>query len=675
MPMRRFRASRIAAAVGLIAATVATTLTVWALPASALTVGAQPLKGTFKVTPGSCSAIPVEAPSGSYFFMSKAGVTIPNPSSPCAGGLYTPLSPGNQGGLVTGQYQYDPNPTFDARGNSLAGGIVRPVSFELTDFGLATTCADQQHHPSATGACAAGQTGFPAPMIYAEPPGTGGCKLGVPSLGSPTSLISLLASLLKAPSSVTSVTSDCLYGNLLGLGATWNGPGSNCAATGGVGCYDQGAATGPELTATSCDPPAPASACGISGTYDPLTGAYTLEVHATIEGTAFNGAVGNYVLQGDFTTSSAPASTSSSSGSSSTTASSQPSGSSPATAQSPSSGFSSPGSSSASSTAASAPTVEQLDGVFQIASGSCGSGSKPSGSYVFLTKGGGPIPNSSSNCDNGDYTPIEQGTTGLRTGTFQPDPTPTFDSQGNSLATSIMKPTLFEGSDFSIATDSQNEQDNPSGPAVFPPPSVILSGPNQITANLSSLNATYNGTPNSTCATGQPPGDGCYAIGNSAVSGSYNPTTHAYKMDWSASIHGGAFNGAAANFQLTGTFVGTVVTTAAPVGATVSSASSGYGSSGLAGAAAGTGGSYNAAVGSQTGGTNASGAAAGHSAQAGAGQTAKALLASSSTSSGVLPAVETAVVLAVLAALLGEALLSEHQWRRVHSKRTQSRPG
>ncbi|MHB8342199.1 MAG: hypothetical protein ACYDB7_13680, partial [Mycobacteriales bacterium] len=246
---------------------------------SAILAG-QPLTGVFSVRTGQCQA--AGAPTGSYLELTERGVPVPNTSSPCV--TYTLLSQGTQG-LVSGAYQLDPVPTFDAKGNSLANGIFSPVTFLGTRFGGASTCADQQHSPTPSGACAKGTKGFAAPQLFAEPVGTGGCTANLlTALGNPSGALS----------------AECLYGNLLGFGVTWNGSGT-CASgsAGSAGCYDQGAETDASLTTQACVN-SPTADCSISGTYDPSSHAYTLTIVAQVIGTSFNGAVGTYHLTGTF---------------------------------------------------------------------------------------------------------------------------------------------------------------------------------------------------------------------------------------------------------------------------------------------------------------------------------------------------------------------------------------
>lgn len=475
-----------------------------------------PLSGVFSITPGTCN--PAGPPAGSYVELEEHGLPLSNPSSPCplTSSIYTPLKAGTVG-LVSGAYQNDPVPTFDANGDSLANAIATPVKFLGVGFGVATTCADQQHHPTPTGACPNGTQGFPTPQLSVEPAGTGGCAL-------------------------TNGLNECLYGNLEGFGATYNGTANGtCTSGNGTGCYDLGVATGSSLQVTSCGS-APVGGCSLLGSLSPVTHAYSLDLHSTIVGTSFNGAIAVFHLSGTYTPGipKQPGSSPPPSG---------PGGSPP-----PSSG----GGSSPPPASGGGVGGHAMSGVFHISAGTCNGSGAPSGSWIQLSLGGSPVKNSNSACAGGSYTPLSQGTTGLTTGQFQPNPAPTFDSAGNSLAASLIQPTMFLGTKFGAATNPQNEQSAPSGPAVFPAPQAVLNG-TTISANLSAVNFTYNGPANGTCASGN--GDGCYAVGSSNVSGTYDPSTHAYVIGWTGTIHGGAFNNATATFHLVGLFAGTIAAT------------------------------------------------------------------------------------------------------------------
>lgn len=509
--------------------------------AGALSLPTGPLKGVFSIQSGRCSL--VGAPTGSYLQLLEHGVPVPNVSSPCplTSSTYTPLKTGDIG-LVSGAYQDDPSPTFNGGGNSLAASIVKPVSFLGVGFGMATTCADQQHHATTSGACPPGGKGFAVPQLYAEPIGTGGCKLNL--------------------ANVTGALNECLYGNLESLGVTYNGPHDGTCASAGAnnnGCYDVGAASGPSLQPTGCGS-APLGGCSLSGSINPVNSSYTLNVQSTIIGTAFNGATAELHLVGTYKPGI------------------------PAHTTSPTSPGSNPPPPSTTTTSTTTPppppassgvSGQLMTGTFAITSGSCTGSGAPSGSWIQLGLGGSPIKNPDSACDGGTYTPLSQGTTGLQTGRFQPDPTPTFDASGNSLADAIITPTSFLGSKFGAATDPTDEQTAPTGADVFPAPQAVLRG-GTITANLSAVNFTYNGATNGTCASGA--GDGCYAVGSPDVAGTYDPASRTYMLQWTATIHGGAFNNATATFHLQGIFTGTIAaaaTTLSSAGRSVPAAATG----------------------------------------------------------------------------------------------------
>jgi hypothetical protein len=102
-----------------------------ALVVSAAPAAAAPLKGVFHI--GTGSYIRLRQPNNGPFFS--------NPYSADADKTYTLLVPGTAGGLRTGAVQGAPTPAFDAKGNSLAGSIIKPTNFAGVLFGLATTSA------------------------------------------------------------------------------------------------------------------------------------------------------------------------------------------------------------------------------------------------------------------------------------------------------------------------------------------------------------------------------------------------------------------------------------------------------------------------------------------------------------------------------------------------------
>ncbi len=102
------------------------------------------LEGLFRVEEGECGD-GEGVTSGSYFRMvDSSGGHISNGDSPCDDDTYTPLSPGSDGGLETGDYQPHPDPAFNATGNGLNDTITEPQGFFGTEFSTATNPTDPQ---------------------------------------------------------------------------------------------------------------------------------------------------------------------------------------------------------------------------------------------------------------------------------------------------------------------------------------------------------------------------------------------------------------------------------------------------------------------------------------------------------------------------------------------------
>ncbi|HMK61991.1 MAG TPA: hypothetical protein VEG62_03025 [Acidimicrobiales bacterium] len=124
------------------------TLTTLLLAGPAGATAPHALRGTFKLSAGSCADGGV---TGSWFRMVYPGGTVANgkffanPDSQCtANTTYTLVVPGTQGGLVTGSYQSDPSPAFNSQGGALADNIIEPQSFTGIDFSVATDKVDPQ---------------------------------------------------------------------------------------------------------------------------------------------------------------------------------------------------------------------------------------------------------------------------------------------------------------------------------------------------------------------------------------------------------------------------------------------------------------------------------------------------------------------------------------------------
>ncbi len=207
-----------------------------------------------------------------------------------------------------------------------------------------------------------------------------------------------------------------------------------------------------------------------------------------------------------------------------------------------------------------------LVGTFELTAGSC-SGGVASGTYLRMVLSGGTnasgpyFSNSDSSCSDNTYTPLAPGTGGgLVTGSYQPEPSPAFDGSGNALADQITAPVPFEGVRFATSTNAIDPQTGLHAPA----PSIDLNG-TTLSGTLQSFGVSWN---NQQFNQGSPKPDGSSPGNTTPVTGTYNPSTGAYVLQWSSQVVGGPFNGFSAFWHLTGRFVPASTTPAAAPAAT-----------------------------------------------------------------------------------------------------------
>jgi hypothetical protein len=109
--------------------------------------GAEQLVGLFSIDPGVCGG---DDASGSYFRMVQSGGNpetgpfIDNGDSSCADKTWSTLEPGRDGGLITGSYQAQAEPLFEADGTSTATSVITPAKFFAIGFGISTNEEDPQ---------------------------------------------------------------------------------------------------------------------------------------------------------------------------------------------------------------------------------------------------------------------------------------------------------------------------------------------------------------------------------------------------------------------------------------------------------------------------------------------------------------------------------------------------
>jgi len=191
----------------------------------------------------------------------------------------------------------------------------------------------------------------------------------------------------------------------------------------------------------------------------------------------------------------------------------------------------------------------KLVGVFKITAGSCTTGAVTSGSYFRMvdpTDTG--VANTASPCGDNTYTPLSPGKSGgLSTKAYQPNPTPEFDGSGNGLAKKIFQPQSFEGLNFAVSTNATDPQ---TGDATKVPSITDKSG--ILKGQLDAISVGWN---NQNFNQGAPKPVGASGT-TTGPTGTYNPTTKAFVLEWTSEIVGGPFNGFTGQWYLTGTFSG-----------------------------------------------------------------------------------------------------------------------
>lgn len=192
--------------------------------------------------------------------------------------------------------------------------------------------------------------------------------------------------------------------------------------------------------------------------------------------------------------------------------------------------------------------AEELVGLFSVAPGTC-TDDGAIGSYFRMVQAGGDaeagpfMTNGDSPCADQTWSTLEPGTDGgLLTGAYQPATEPHFAPDGTSTATRVIQPARFFAIGFGMATDEVDAQTERSVPA----PRVTVDG-TRLTGDLSAISVSWNqqyfnqGAPK--------PGDAA-----PVATGSYDPDTGAYTLDWVSPIVGGPFDGFSGIWHFEGTF-------------------------------------------------------------------------------------------------------------------------
>lgn len=220
-----------------------------------------------------------------------------------------------------------------------------------------------------------------------------------------------------------------------------------------------------------------------------------------------------------------------------------------------------------------------LVGTFRLTAGSC-SGAV-TGSYFRMIQPGGSaagpfVSNSDSPCGDKAYTPLRPGSDGgLITGGYQAQPQPPFDGAGNGRSARITAPQKFYGVDFATAT---NPTDPQTGVKVAAP-EIRVDG-RTLSGDLRAFAAAWN---NQHFNQGAPKPDGGTPGITKRPSGTIDPETGGFTLEWTSLIVGGPFNNFTGVWRLEGTFVSSE---AAPPGSSGGAAATGTADPGLTAAVA-----------------------------------------------------------------------------------------
>ena len=208
--------------------------------------------------------------------------------------------------------------------------------------------------------------------------------------------------------------------------------------------------------------------------------------------------------------------------------------------------------SAAGASSTTAPKSKTLVGTFRITPGES-SGSGASGSYFRMILPGGTVDqgpffaNPDSTAGDKSYTLAQPGTDGgLVTGAYQPQPDPSFNAQGSSLADKIIQPSPFTAINFSVSTNPKDPQTSASVPK---PKVTVKSG--KLSGDVRAVVAAWN---NQYFNQGSPKPDGSKPGLTRPVRGTYDTKTKKFVLEWASQIVGGPFNDFTGVWHFEGTF-------------------------------------------------------------------------------------------------------------------------
>jgi hypothetical protein len=194
---------------------------------------------------------------------------------------------------------------------------------------------------------------------------------------------------------------------------------------------------------------------------------------------------------------------------------------------------------------------EQLKGVFKLDPASCKGGAATGTYFRMIQPGGGQdgpwVENNDSACADKSYTDLAPGKDGgLSTMGHQPNPDPAFDATGSGTNDRITQPRAFYGTKFSTSTNPKDPQTG--GSAAVP---TITNENGKLSGNLAAFAAAWN---NQHFNQGSPKPDNSTPGLTSGPSGTYDPGTKHFVLEWTSTIVGGAFNNFTGKWHFEGTF-------------------------------------------------------------------------------------------------------------------------
>jgi hypothetical protein len=196
---------------------------------------------------------------------------------------------------------------------------------------------------------------------------------------------------------------------------------------------------------------------------------------------------------------------------------------------------------------------EPLVGLFKLDDGQCSNAGVTAGSYFRMINPGGKlgegpfISNGDSPCGDKTYSPMFPGSDGgLRTGAYQPEVSPPFDSGGNGATETVAKGVPFFAVRFAVATNEKDPQTGGSAPL----PSIEAKD-GKLSGNLSAFAASWN---NQHFNQGAPKPDASKPGLTSGPDGTYDKATKKFTLEWTSQIVGGPFNNFTGVWHFEGTF-------------------------------------------------------------------------------------------------------------------------